>query len=83
MRDVYAALDAAGVPMRGRPMSEAHYMDFIKQFPDTYRRVRWHREQQSINTINRLRKDGYEGSDLRVAAICAGVSFDVVRLADL
>lgn len=59
------------------------YMDCLKDFPDTERRVRWHREQQGINTINRLRKEGYEGRALRVAAINAGVSSDVIRLADL
>ena len=68
---------------RNAGLSEEEYFKALRGFHDTERRVRWHREQQGINTINRLRKDGYEGRALRAAAIRAGVSFDVIRLADL
>lgn len=65
-------------------MTDAEYLHKLEAcYPDTYRRVMWHRQQQGINTINRLRKEGYQGHALLTQAIKAGVPSSAIQLAGL
>lgn len=65
-------------------MTDAEYLHYLEtHHPDTFRRVIWMREMNGIKTINRLRKEGYEGEELLIEAINADVPLSAIRLADL
>lgn len=45
------------------------YINGLREyFPETHNRVKWHREQQQINTINRLKNEGLVG--VRLMQVC-------------